>query len=198
MRRMRRVRRAGLGRAAMVVLAAAMACALSGCQCPYEQARQEGWNHYGQHPAVSGRAVALGAVAGDEKDIIVEGTATRMCVRSGGWVMLQDSAGDELFVSCESQGFHLPTNAIGHRIVAHGNGKLHVIAEEQRRHMAEVSGASAEEIAEIVGPDFMVMLLADSVFIEGDDLKRAYTAEEAAIACEGGEVESAEGEGNDQ
>ena len=112
--------------------------------------------------------------------------------------MLQDEAGDELFVACESQGFHLPTNAIGHRIVAHGSGKVHVIPQEQRRHMAEVSGASDEEVAQLVGPDFMVMLLADSVFIEGDDLKKAYTAEEAAIACEGGELETAEGEAKDK
>ncbi|UCD76065.1 MAG: DUF4920 domain-containing protein [Phycisphaerales bacterium] len=184
-------------RLAMVLLAGLSVIALAGCQCPYAKARDAGWSHYGGYPQPSGKVVALGAVKGDEKDIIVEGTAISMCIRSGGWVMLQDKRGDELFVACESQGFHLPTNAIGHRIVAHGNGKVHVIPEEQRRHMAEVSGASEEEIAEIVGPDFMVMLLADSVFIEGNDLVKALTAEEAAVACEGGEAEAA-GEANDK
>ena len=174
----------GFGIVALLVCAAGSM--MSGCQSqhPYTAAQAGGWNHYGTSPAMVGDAVALGMVRGDERDIVVEGTVTKMCRTSGCWVMLEDERGDALFVQCEDAGFHLPTNAIGHRAVAHGKGHVHVIPVERRRHFAEVSGASAEEIARITEPERRIMLLADSVFVEGEDLERAMTEEEADAACE--------------
>jgi hypothetical protein len=169
---------------------AALICAFAaGCQStsPYAAAREEGWNHYGADPEVSGGLVALGAVKGDEQDITVKGTITNMCTTSGCWALINDDSGGELFVMCEDRGFHLPTNAIGHELVAHGDGHVNVTTVEQRRHFAEASGASPQEIQAITEPEYTIMLVADSVFIRGDDLKRAYTPEEAEEACEAAE-----------
>ena len=160
------------------------ALAPAGCGSPYRTAEKDGWNHYGAFPKVGGDVVALGAVKGDETDIIVEGKVVNMCRTSGCWIMLEDERGDQLFVQFEDEGFQLPTNAIGHRAVAHGKGHVRVIPVEQRRHFAEVSGASKEEIAKITEPEHTTMLLADSVYIDGDDLAPAMTEEEAEAACE--------------
>jgi hypothetical protein len=165
----------------------------AGCQstCPYAAAQEEGWSHYGANPDVSARTVALGAVKGDEHNIIVQGTITKMCTTSGCWALINDNRGGELFVMCEDKGFHLPTDAIGHKLVAHGNGHVNVTTVEQRRHFAEVSGAGPEEIEAITEPEYTIMLIADSVLLKGDDLKRAYTPEEAEAACEAAEHEHA-------
>ena len=173
---------------------AALVCLLAaGCQTtsPYATAQKEGWHHYGANPDVSHDLVALGAVRGDEQDIIVHGTITKMCTTSGCWALITDDHGGELFVMCEDKGFHLPTNAIGHRLVAHGDGHVNVTSVEERRHFAEVSGAAPEEIEAITEPEYTVMLIADSVFLKGDDLSRAYTPEEAEEACEAAEHEHA-------
>jgi hypothetical protein len=171
---------------------ATLACLLAaGCQstCPYANAQKEGWSHYGANPDVSGRLVALGAVKGDEQDIVVQGTITKMCTTSGCWALISDDHGGELFVMCEDKGFHLPTNAVGHDLVAHGDGHVNVTTVEQQRHFAEVSGAAPEEIAAITEPQYTIMLIADSVFLKGDDLRRAYTPQEAEEACEAAEDE---------
>ncbi|MDY7107904.1 MAG: DUF4920 domain-containing protein [Planctomycetota bacterium] len=173
---------------------AALVCLLAaGCQTtsPYATAREEGWHHYGANPDVSHDLVALGAVKGDEQDIIVHGTITKMCTTSGCWALITDDHGGELFVMCEDKGFHLPTDAIGHELVAHGDGHVNVTPVEQRRHFAEVSGATPEEIEAITEPQYTIMLIADSVYLRGDDLSRAYTPEEAAEACEAAEHEHA-------
>jgi hypothetical protein len=177
----------------LLPLAALVCLSAAGCQSasPYAAAQGEGWSHYGADPEVSHRLVALGAVQGDEQDIIVRGTITKMCTTSGCWALITDEQGAELLVMCEDEGFHLPTNAIGHQLVAHGHGHVNVTPVEQRRHFADVSGATPEEIAAITEPEYTVMLIADSVYLKGDDLRRAYTPEEAAAACEAAEGEHA-------
>lgn len=168
----------------MGVLAAG-SLVLSGCQSgPAACTNSAGWNHYGLTEASGGTAMQVGQVRGDETDIIVEGEAFKMCTTSGCWVAIRDEAGDEIFVMCEDEGFHLPTNAVGHRVVAHGDGAVKVTPVADLKHYAEVSGASKAEIAKITEPKRTIMLIADSVLIQGDDLNLAPTPEQAAEACE--------------
>jgi hypothetical protein len=159
---------------------------LAGCQAgsPYATAQEKGWNHYGQEPASVGDYVALGAIQGDEQGIVVDGLITETCETSGCWAKIVDDDGNEIIVLTEEKKFHLPRNCTGHRAVAHGNVQVRVISVEEQRHWAEVSGASPDEVAAITEPDRKLLLIADSVYLEGDDFVAAYTEAEAEAACE--------------
>lgn len=151
----------------------------------YSKAQSGGWNHFGPVQDIEKtNYVALGAFSGEETDVVIEGTILEMCETSGCWAKLVDDAGNEVFVLCEPHGFHLPKNAAGHTVVAHGDGQIRVVPVADQKHFAEVSGASEEEIAQITEPKVMKMLVADSVYIEGADLVKAYTPEEALEQCE--------------
>jgi hypothetical protein len=160
---------------------AVTACASTGT--PYETAKQEGWNHYGWQPASVGAYVALGALQGDERNVVVEGVITETCTTSGCWIKIVDKKGHDIIVLTEESKFHLPRNCTGHRAVAHGNMEVREIPVEQRRHYAEVAGASPEEIAKITAPQRSLILIADSVFLEGEGFVDAYTVQEAEAAC---------------
>jgi hypothetical protein len=159
-------------------------CQTTGSGTPYATAQQEGWHHYGTAPGSVGDYVALGALKGDERNIVVEGRITETCTTSGCWAKIVDGKGHELIVLTEEKQFHLPRNCAGHRAVAHGDMQLREMPVEQRRHYAEVSGASAEEIASITEPSYTLILIADSVYLEGEGFVEAYTVEEAEKACE--------------
>ncbi|MHC4083385.1 MAG: DUF4920 domain-containing protein [Planctomycetota bacterium] len=156
-------------------------CASTGT--PYETAKQEGWNHYGSQPDSVGAYVALGALQGDEQNIVVEGVITETCTTSGCWAKIVDKKGHDIIVLTEESKFHLPRNCAGHRAVAHGSMEVREIPVEQRRHYAEVAGASPEEVAKITEPQYTLILIADSVFLEGEGFVDAYTVEEAEAAC---------------
>lgn len=162
---------------------------LAGCHTtgsPYARAQAEGWKHYGQEPQRVGEYVALGAIAGDEQGIVVEGLITETCETSGCWAKIVDDDGNEIIVITEEKNFHLPRNCTGHRAVAHGNVQVRVISVEEQRHWAQVSGAGQDQIAAITEPDRKLLLIADSVYLEGDGFVAAYTEEEAKKACEEG------------
>ena len=81
-----------LSRMCLSMLAAGL-MVLAGCQAtgtgtPYATAQKEGWNHYGEKPQSVGQYVALGAIQGDEQDIVVEGTITETCTTSGCWAKI--------------------------------------------------------------------------------------------------------------
>ena len=168
-----------------VLVAAAFLTTAIGCQTshPYHAAKEKNWNHYGIDVCTPGPHVALGTLKGGETDVVVSGLVTETCKVSGCWATIDDGK-DELIVLCEDSGFHLPGNCVGHDAVAHGRTEVRITPVDQLRHFAEVSGASPEEVAAITKPERMIVLIADSVFLKGDDLKRAYTHEEAEAACE--------------
>jgi hypothetical protein len=161
-----------------------MACQATGTGTPYETAQKNGWQHYGAQPQSVGGYVALGALKGDEQNIVVKGRITETCTTSGCWAKIVDGSGHELIVLTEEKQFHLPRNCAGHRAVAHGNMQVREMPVAQRRHYAEVAGASAEEIAKITEPEYTLILIADSVLLDGDDFVEAYTVQQAEEACE--------------
>src|SRR5688500_11453883 len=44
------------------------------------------WSTYGEHPMGPGDAVAIGALAGGEKDVVVHGVITDVCKVKGCWM----------------------------------------------------------------------------------------------------------------
>lgn len=174
----------------MSVLAAG-ALAPGGCQTSQPASTANaGWTHYGPTDSPGGTAMQVSQIKGNEREIIVEGEAVKMCTTSGCWVVIRDDAGSELFVTCEDEGFHLPTNTVGHRVVAHGDGAVEVKSVQELRHYAQVSGASKEEIARITEPERTISLVAHSVYIRGDDLDPALTPRQAEAACEAAQAQN--------
>lgn len=174
----------------MSVLAAG-ALALGGCQTSQSTSTANArWTHYGPTDSPGGTAMQVSQIKGNEREIIVEGEAVKMCTTSGCWVVIRDDAGTELFVTCEDEGFHLPTNTVGHRVMAHGDSAVEVKSVQELKHYAQVSGASKEEIARITEAERTISLVAHSVYIRGNDLDRALTPEQAEAACEAAQAQN--------
>ena len=159
-----------------IVAAACMVACQAGT--PMDAAADAGWSHYG--PAEGGMTaghhgstVALGAIGGDETDVVVEGTITDVCQKKGCWMRVADGA-DELFVRFKDYGFFVPMNATGRRVAFHGTAEAKVVPVDELRHYAEDAGKSPEEIARITAPETRVTFYADSVYIEGTDLDPPY------------------------
>ena len=143
---------------------------LAGCQSNalVDSARSEGWNHYGADRD-TGSTVALGAVSGDESNVVVQGTIVDVCQMKGCWMRVADG-GDELFVRFKDYGFFVPRNATGHEVVMHGSAVRSMASVEELRHYAEDAGKSAAEIAAIAEPQERVVFYADAVYIDGSGL----------------------------
>jgi hypothetical protein len=159
----------------LLALAAASAV---GCQSerlnPMKTARDGGWAHYGMQDKEWGPTVALGAVGGDDANVIVEGNIVDVCQMKGCWMRVSDGE-QELFVRFQDYGFFVPMNAAGHDVVMHGTAVEKELSVEELRHYAEDAGKSPQEIAAITEPETRVTFYADSVYIAGDGLDEPYS-----------------------
>ncbi len=156
---------------------AVLLCGIAvGCQAPtpMQQARDDGWSHYGFEDRESGPTVALGGLSGGESNVIVEGTITDVCVKKGCWMRVE-ADGEELFVRFQDYGFFVPRNAAGHQVVMHGTSVASVTSVEELRHYASDAGKSEAEIAAITEPETRVTFFADSVYIAGEGLDEPFS-----------------------
>jgi len=103
--------------AALLVLAPALLVGRETTSATRESAaRPAGWNHYGDPAPWSSEAVAIGAMSGDEQNIVVRGTIQEVCPVKGCWMRVTDEAGEELFVKFKDYGFFVPRDAAGQRL----------------------------------------------------------------------------------
>lgn len=156
----------------------AITLTLGGCSATsktYANAQNAGWNHYGESAQAKGQDVALGALSGNEKNVVTTGTIEEVCPMKGCWMTLVDENGDELTVRFKDYSFFVPKNAAGRRVVVHGWTEKKLLSVDELRHYAEDAGKSPEEIAKITEPAEQVVFMADSVYIEGDGLEAPHT-----------------------
>jgi len=159
-----------LKRVLLTLAAATATISIVGCaSTPMDEARSEGWNHYGEQVS-SGRAASLGALEGGDRDIIIEGAIQEVCPKKGCWMHVVDDEGTIRTVRFEDYSFFVPRNAAGRRVVVHGRAETHVASVDELRHYAEDAGKSPEEIAAITKPREQIIVYADSVYIEGEGL----------------------------
>ncbi|MCP3903165.1 MAG: DUF4920 domain-containing protein [Planctomycetes bacterium] len=152
---------------------AALTCLVAvACQSttPMQDARSDGWSHYGFDNREAGPVVALAAVEGGESNVIVRGTITDVCVKKGCWMRVRDDRGTDLFVRFQDYKFFVPMNSAGHDVVMHGTALAQMASVEELRHYAEDAGESPAEIAKITEPRERVTFFADSVYIDGTGL----------------------------
>ncbi len=142
---------------------------LSSCVAatPMTKARTDGWSHFGIATHMRGDVVSLGALAGDETNVILEGVIDEVCPQMGCWMWVEEK-GTKIFVRFQDKAFFVPKRAAGKKVVMHGMTMLQVVGVEELRHYAKDAGRSEEAIAAINEPEERITFFADSVFIEGD------------------------------
>ena len=142
---------------------------LSSCAAstPMKQARADGWTHFGIGAYERGEVVSLGALSGEERNVILEGEIVEVCPQMGCWMWVEQDD-ERVFVRFQDKAFFVPKAAAGKKVVMHGMTMLQVVGVEELRHYAQDAGRSEAEIAAIVKPQERVNFFADSVYIEGN------------------------------
>lgn len=93
----------------------------------------------------------------------VTGTVTEVCQAMGCWIKLQKSDGSTLMVKSKDHGFFMPQNLVGKTVLIEGTASVKEVTEQMRRHLAEDSGKSKEEINAIKGSEKQVQFVARGV-----------------------------------
>jgi len=104
------------------------------------------------------------------KFVRVTGTVDKVCTKKGCWLTLkQDGADQGLFVKFPdpAEGRLIPLDAVGKRAAVEGIVKVRDIPPEVAKHYAEESGATAEQLAKITGPQKQITLASPSAQVEG-------------------------------
>jgi hypothetical protein len=130
----------------------------------------KGWTGFGEQRSQMDSPVALAALDGTERDVVISGTIADVCKIKGCWMNVQDNNGTEMFVQFENYGFFVPMNSTGQAVKAHGRAVKQAWSVEELRHFAEDAHKSPTEIAAINQPKTRVTFLADSVWIEDSGL----------------------------
>ena len=75
-----------------------------------------------------------------------------VCQAKGCWMRLALTEGEEVMVRFKDYGFFVPKDLAGNEVLVQGLAFISEVSEEDRKHLAEDGGATAEEISAIVGP----------------------------------------------
>jgi hypothetical protein len=121
------------------------------------------------------QAVPVGKVlanpaAYEGKYVRLVGNVNKVCTRKGCWLeMMDDNTGKPMFVkfTCPIEGRLIPMAAVGKPVVVEGVVTVKEISEEQARHYKEESGATAAEVARIMGPQKQITLASPAARVAG-------------------------------
>jgi hypothetical protein len=98
------------------------------------------------------------------------GNVNKVCTRKGCWLeMADENSGKPLFVkfTCPVEGRLIPMAAVGKPVVVEGTVMVKEISESEARHLKEESGAGAEEVARIKGPQKQITLASPAARVAG-------------------------------
>ncbi|MCB2155208.1 DUF4920 domain-containing protein [bacterium] len=121
-----------------------------------------------EKPVALADAIAMVDESGPQ-DLLVDAEIAEVCASMGCWMILKD--GEQTarvrFTASDmcSTGYLVPRNAAGHRTFVRGTLEATEIPEDWARHYAKDGGASAQEIAKIIGPQKEYVLIAEGVMI---------------------------------
>lgn len=111
-----------------------------------------------------------------EQRICVKGDISEVCKNRGCWMTVTDGrhTARVRFTKSDacSEGFYVPRNAAGHKVLMNGTVEVMTLSQADARHYAEDNGKSVEEIEKIQGPQTEITFFADAVMIsDGDKLE---------------------------
>ena len=93
----------------------------------------------------------------------VKGEVVEVCKAEGCWIRLKKADGTSMMVRAKDHAFLMPENIVGKTVLIEGAATVKEVTEEMRKHYAEDSGKSKEEIANIKGSEKDVQLAARGV-----------------------------------
>jgi hypothetical protein len=120
--------------------------------------------------AVPVAKVLANPAAFEGKYVRLVGDVNKVCTRKGCWLEMADSRSHKpLFVkfTCPVEGRLIPMAAVGKPVVVEGTVMVKEISEADARHLKEESGAPAEEVAKITGPQKQITLAAPAARVAG-------------------------------
>ncbi len=99
------------------------------------------------------------------QNVVLKGTIAQVCQAEGCWVKLKNAAGEDVFVKFKDHAFLVPKDLAGRTALVSGRAVKKTVQVDERRHLAEDAGASAEEIAKITEPKEELRVEATGVVI---------------------------------
>jgi hypothetical protein len=118
-------------------------------------------------PTVPVQAAMKDAEQYNGKHLYLTGTVASVCPKKGCWITLGDADAKPMFIkfTCPVDGRLIPMEAVGKPAIVEGIVKVVTLSEAEARHYKEDAGASAEEIAKIVGPQTQITVASPSARI---------------------------------
>ena len=131
------------------------------------------WNHYGTAETMNRTPIGVDFLDKQkEASVTVVADISNVCEKKGCWMEITDENGkNPVRVTFKDYAFFIPRNAKGHQTVVSGQSKLITRDVEYLRHIAEDQGKSPEEIAKITEPVKQLEIIADKVYIQGEELE---------------------------
>jgi hypothetical protein len=140
-------------------------CAAAAAGCASSQTH--GAQTYGARPALRSEALPLASAlvpSNVGKGIVLQGKVADVCQMKGCWMVLTDGT-HSVRTTFKDYGFFVPKDLAGRSVVAEGVLTRETVDEKTRRHYAEESKQSAEQIAAIRGPSDEYTFVASSVAV---------------------------------
>lgn len=100
------------------------------------------------------------------ENVVVEGTISHVCQAAGCWIKLKNEVGEDLFVKFGEHSFLVPKDFAGKKVVINGKAIRKTISVEERKHLAEDAGKSAEEIEKITEPKEDLRIIATGLVVK--------------------------------
>ena len=92
-----------------------------------------------------------GLKSGDTLKTAFRAEVLEVCQAKGCWMRLALSEEEQVMVRFKDYGFFVPKDLAGSEVMVEGIAFISEVPEEERKHLAEDGGATAEELSAIVG-----------------------------------------------
>jgi hypothetical protein len=137
----------------------------------------DGWHFFGEPvstdlPSADVADVLAQPAAYSGREVQLRGTIAEVCEKKGCWLRIADPSGGEetVFVkfTCpiEADARLIPADAAGREVIVAGEVVVEEMDEATARHYAEDAGKSAEEVAQIVGPQKTIRVMSPSARVK--------------------------------
>jgi hypothetical protein len=99
------------------------------------------------------------------ENVVVKGPIAKVCQAEGCWLMLKNTAGEDMLVKFKDHSFLVPKDLTGTATV-YGTATKKTISVAEQKHMAEDAGKTASEIEAINTPKTEVRIESTGIIVD--------------------------------
>lgn len=99
------------------------------------------------------------------QNVVVKGPISKVCQAEGCWLMLKNTAGEDMLVKFKDHSFLVPKDLSGTATV-YGTAIKKTISVAEQKHMAEDAGKSSSEIEAINTPKTEVRIESTGIIVD--------------------------------